>query len=44
MGWPAPPLTRDIVGKARSTRRAFGLGPCALTEAVQLLGERLQTA
>src|SRR5271170_4397981 len=37
-------LTRDIVGEARLVERAFGLGPCALTEAVQLLGERLEAA
>jgi hypothetical protein len=27
-------LTRDIVGEARLVERAFGLGPCTLTEAV----------
>jgi transposase-like protein len=37
-------LTRDIVGEARLVERAFGLGPCALTEAVQLVGERLAAA
>jgi IS6 family transposase len=36
-------LTRDIRGEARLIERAIGLGPCALTEVVQLLGERLQT-
>ena len=35
-------LTRDIRGEARLVERAFGLGACALTEAVQLLGERLE--
>jgi transposase, IS6 family len=35
-------LTRDIVGEARLVERAFGLGPCTLTEAVQLVGERLE--
>ena len=35
-------LTRDIVGEARLVEGAFGLGPCALTEAIQLLGERLE--
>lgn len=35
-------LTRDIRGDARLVERAFGLGACALTEAVQLLGERLE--
>ncbi len=33
-------LTRDILGEARLVERAFGLGPSALTEAVQLVGER----
>jgi hypothetical protein len=37
-------LTRDIVGEARLVERAFGLGPCALTEAVQLVNKRLQAA
>jgi hypothetical protein len=37
-------LTRDIVGEARLVERAFSLGPCALTEAVQLVNERLQAA
>jgi hypothetical protein len=37
-------LTRDIVGEARLIERAFGLGPCALTEAVQLINERLEAA
>jgi transposase, IS6 family len=37
-------LTRDIVGEARPVERAFGLGSCALTEAVQLVGERLAAA
>jgi hypothetical protein len=37
-------LTRDIVGEARLVERAFGLGPCALTEAVQLVGQRLEAA
>jgi transposase, IS6 family len=37
-------LTRDIVGEARLVERAFGLGPCALTEVVQLVGERLAAA
>ena len=37
-------LTRDIVGEARLVERAFGLGPCALTEAVQLIDERLEAA
>ncbi len=35
-------LTRDICGEARLVERAFGLGPCALTEAVQLVGERIE--
>jgi hypothetical protein len=37
-------LTRDIVGEARLVERAFGLGPCTLTEADQLVGERLEAA
>ena len=37
-------LTRDIVGEARLVERAFDLGPCALTEAVQLVGQRLAAA
>jgi transposase-like protein len=32
-------LTRDILGEASLVERAFGLGACALTEAVQLVGE-----
>ena len=35
-------ITRDIRGEARSTRRAFGLGPCALAEAVPFVSERLE--
>jgi transposase, IS6 family len=37
-------LTRDIVGEARLVECAFSLGPCALTEAVQLVGKRLEAA
>lgn len=37
-------LTRDILGEARLVERTFGLGPSALTEAVQLVGERLEAA
>ena len=37
-------FTRDIRGEARLVERAFGLGPCALTEAVQLVGEWLEPA
>jgi hypothetical protein len=37
-------LTRDIIGEARLVERAFGLGPCALTEAVQLVGQRFEAA
>ena len=33
-----------IVGEARIVERAFGLGPCALTEAVALLQDRLANA
>ena len=35
-------ITRDIRGEARIVERAFGLGACALTEAIQLVGERLE--
>jgi hypothetical protein len=31
-------------GEARLVERAFGLGACALTEAVQLIGKRLEAA
>ena len=37
-------LTHDNRGEARLVERAFGLGPCALTEAVQLLTENLGAA
>ena len=37
-------LTHDNRGEARLVERAFGLGPCALTEAVQLLSENLGAA
>ena len=33
-----------IVGEARIVERAFGLGPCALTEAMTLLQDRLANA
>ena len=35
-------LTRDICGEARLVERAFGLGACALTEAIQLIGKRME--
>ena len=34
-------LQGGIVGEARIVERAFGLGPCALTEAMALLQDRL---
>lgn len=34
-------LTRDICGEARIVERAFGIGASALTEAVALIGDRL---
>jgi len=34
-------LTRDIRGEARIVERAFGIGASALTEAVALIGDRL---
>ncbi len=33
-----------IVGEARLVARAFGLGPCALTEVMVLLQDRLASA
>ena len=35
-------ITSDIRGEARLVERAFGLGACALSEAVQLIHERLE--
>ena len=37
-------LAELIVGEARIVERAFGLGPCALTEAMALLQDRLASA
>jgi hypothetical protein len=37
-------LTRDILGEARLVERAFGLGACALAEAVQLVAAWLEAA
>jgi len=37
-------LTGDILGEACLVERAFGLGACAVTEAVQLVGEWLEAA
>ena len=37
-------LTHDNRGEARLVERAFGLGPCVLTETVQLLTENLGAA
>ena len=34
----------DIVGEARIVERAFGVGPCVLTEAMTLLHDRLASA
>ena len=33
-----------IVGEARIVERAFGIGPCVLTEAMTLLQDRLASA
>jgi len=33
-------LTRDICGEAPIVERAFGLGPCLLTEAIEILHEQ----
>jgi len=35
-------LTQDIRGEARIVERAYGLGACALAEAVAMIGERLE--
>jgi hypothetical protein len=35
-------MTCDIRGEARLVERAFGLGACALSEAVHLVGEQLE--
>ena len=35
-------ITRDIHGEARLVERAFGLGACALAEAMQLVSGRLE--
>ena len=39
-------LTGGIRGEARTVERAFGIGACALTEAIAVIGEglKLQTA
>ena len=37
-------ITDDIRGEARIVERAFGLGPWALAEAIQLIGGRLDLA
>ena len=37
-------LTRDICGEARLVERAFGLGTCVLSEAIQLIGQQLEAA
>ena len=37
-------LQDGIVGEARLVERAFGLGPCALTEVMVLLHDRLASA
>jgi len=34
-------LTQDIRGEARIVERAFGIGACALAEAVAIIGESL---
>lgn len=35
-------ITRDIHGEARLVERAFGLGDCALAEAMQFVSKRLK--
>ena len=37
-------LQDGIVGEARIVERVFGLGPCALTEVMALLQDRLANA
>ena len=37
-------LQSGIVGEARIVERAFGVGPCALTEAMAWLQDRLASA
>ncbi len=34
-------LTKDPVGEARMIERAFGVGPCALAEAVAMMERHL---
>ena len=37
-------FTNDILGEARIVERAFGIGPCALAEAMTMLENHLQDA
>ena len=37
-------IQAGILGEARIVERAFGIGPCALTEAMSLLRDHLATA
>lgn len=37
-------ITGGIRGEVRLVERAFGLGPCALAEAMQIIGEQLAAA
>ena len=37
-------IQSGIVGEARIVERAFGVGPCALTEAMALLQDHLASA
>ena len=37
-------LTRDICGEVRLVERAFGLGACVVTEAIEILREQLEAA
>ncbi len=37
-------MTRDMKGEARIVERAFGIGPSALTEAVQMIKAQLEPA
>ncbi|WP_293576497.1 hypothetical protein [Phaeobacter sp.] len=37
-------LTRDLIGEKRMIQRAFGVGPCVMTEAMTLIGEHFKAA
>ena len=35
-------FSKDVLGEARIVERAFGIGPCALAEAMTMLENHLQ--